>query len=123
MTENILRLSAVCKEMPVVLQSPDGDRDLVLKELIGTDRDKYMTKLVSRIRIDPKSGKAVGMKTFEGFQTELLKISLFENGELVSKEFIEELPASTQQVLFEKAQKLSGLDAVVEDEDKEDPNE
>ena len=123
MTENILRLSAVCKEMPVVLQSPDGDRDLVLKELSGTDRDKYMTKLVSRIRIDSKSGRAVGMKTFEGFQTELLKISLFENGELVSKEFIEELPASTQQVLFEKAQKLSGLDAVVEDEDKEDPNE
>ena|GEM_PF-5081293 len=111
MADELIRLKLKCKEVDVILDGPDGEeKKYTLKELSGADRNKYLNKMSSRVKIG-KDGKAMGIKNFDGFQADLLRISLFdENGEAVSVEEIEALPSSTQQELFEKAQQLSGLD-------------
>jgi len=105
-----LRLSVDLKQLPVVLQDSAGvERQCMLKELIGRDRNGYLSKLTARMKVD-KNGKATGVKSFDGFQADLLTLCFYdENNELFSKEDIEELPSSTQQMLFDKAQELSGL--------------
>jgi hypothetical protein len=106
-----LRLKLERKEIDVVLESDDGqETKYKLKELSGAERNKYLNKMTCRVKVGA-DGKAAGIKTFDGFQADLLGICLFnENDEVVSKESIENLPSSTQQILFEKAQSLSGLD-------------
>ena len=76
--------------------------------------------MTSRVQMG-KDGKAARIKSFDGFQADLLCISLFtEEGELATLEEVEDLPSSTQQELFEKAQEISGLDREEEDEEKND---
>ena len=115
----VLRLKAELAEVEVVLETEEGEeRKFVLKELIGKQRNKYMNKMTDRIRISPQ-GKVLGMKNFDGMQADLLSKCLYNaEGELVTVDEIEELPASTQQALFQKAQDLSGLNQTEDDEEK-----
>lgn len=117
-----LRVSLRRKEVPVVLEDDEGgvEKKWTLRELDGTERNKYLNKMTSRVKIS-RDGKAVGIKSFDGFQADLLKVSLFdENDEPISVEEIEGLPSSTQQTLFEKAQELSGLDTDAGELEKKD---
>lgn len=117
-----LRVSLRRKEVPVVLEDDEGgvEKKWALRELDGTERNKYLNKMTSRVKIS-RDGKAVGIKSFDGFQADLLKVSLFdENDEPISVEEIEGLPSSTQQTLFEKAQELSGLDTDAGELEKKD---
>ena len=110
MTNEVLKLELEKKEIDVILTSDGVDKKFTLKELSGRDRNKYLNKMTNRVKIDGK-GKALGIKTFDGFQSDLLQVSLFdESGEAVTVDEIEEMPSSTQLKLFEAAQKLSGLD-------------
>jgi len=116
----VLRLKAELEEQEVILETADGEeRKYVLKELIGKQRNKYMNLMSGRMRVSPQ-GKVLGFKNFDGMQADLLMKCLYREGDLVSQEEIEELPASTQQALFEKAQSLSGLDN--DDQGEKDPN-
>ena len=75
--------------------------------------------MTSRVKVGA-GGKAVGIKSFDGFQADLLKMCLFDDsGVAISTEDIEALPSSTQQELFKRAQQLSGL----EDKDEEEKND
>jgi len=113
-----LRLKLERKEMPVILEGPNGEEKFTLRELSGAERNKYLNKMTNRVKMT-KDGKAAGIKSFDGFQADLLKLSLFDEGdEPVSVDVIEELPSSTQQKLFDEAQKLSGLDSEPDNEAK-----
>ena len=117
----VLRLKAELAEVEVVLEPKDEDgeeKKFILRELIGKQRNKYMNKMTDRIRISPQ-GKVLGMKNFDGMQADLLSKCLYnDQDELVSVEEIEELPASTQQALFQKAQELSGLNQEQDEDEK-----
>ena len=120
---DVLRFDAVCKEIDVVLCDPSDktEKDYKLKELIGRDRNKYLNKMKNRVKLDGK-GQSLGIKTFDGFQADLLKISLFDpkTDDFVSEDFIEDLPSSTQMKLFNASQELSGLDNAKDSEEKND---
>jgi len=106
-----IELPADLQEVPVVLTRKDGTKEKYrLLELDGEQRNKYLNQMTHRVRVD-KGGKTVGIKNFDGFQSDLLiRCLVDEKGDPVEKEFLESLPASTQQTLFKEAQKLSGLD-------------
>lgn len=112
-----LILSLQRAEVDVVLDGPDGEqKQWTLRELSGSERNKYLNKMTNRVKVGP--GGATGIKSFDGFQSDLLCLCLVdEDGKPVSKEIIEDLPSKTQQVLFDKAQKLSGLDTKKEDDE------
>lgn len=115
-----LRLSLELKQVPVVLEKDGVERQCVLKELTGAQRNIYLGKLTSRVRVN-KEGKAMGITSFKGFQADLLSHCFYnEEDQLFSVEEIEELPSSTQQMLFDTAQELSGLDVEGGDEEKND---
>ena len=115
-----LKVSIELKEIPVILEGKDGEENGCLRELIGRERNKYLSKVTGRIKTD-KTGKAVTLRSFEGMHSDLLGRCFYhENGELFTNEEIEELPSSTQQLLFDKAQELSGLNVNIEDEEKND---
>jgi len=111
-----LELSLVRTEIDVVLTDKDGEKKKwLLRELSGAERNRYLNKMTGRVKVG--SGGATSIKSFDGFQSDLLHLCLIdEEGERVTKEVIEELPSSTQQTLFEKAQEISGLDSKEDDE-------
>ena len=111
MADEILRLKLVRKETPVILEGEDGEeKKFTLKELNGAERNKYLNKMKHRVKMGA-DGKTATITDFNGFQADLLYVSLFdENNEAVPVAEIENLPSSTQQALFEKSQNLSALD-------------
>ena len=106
-----LRLKLDRKTVSVVLEDESGtEHNYTLKELSGAERNTYLNKMTGRVKM--VNGQAQGIKSFDGFQADLLRISLFnDDDEPVSVDEIEALPSSTQQALFDKAQELSGLNA------------
>jgi len=123
MTREIMTLDLDFNEVDVVLKGKDGrEKKYLLRELDGAKRNNYLNKMTSRVIM--KDGKAVGMKSFEGFQSDLLKLSLFdEDGKPVSEEEIEGMPSRTQEKLFEKAEKISGLDKMENQQEEKEKNE
>ncbi len=115
----VMRLPLTRAVVQVIVETEDGqERMWELRELDGKERNSYLNKMAGRLRTD-KGGKPVGMKSFDGFQSDLLTLCLRdEHGEPMTKQAIEDLPSKAQQALFEKAQELSGLN--VEDEGKND---
>ena len=113
-----LRLSLELKQVPVVLEKDGTERQCMLKELTGAQRNVYLGKLTSRVKVN-KEGKAMGIRSFKGFQADLLAHCFYnEEDELFTVEEIEELPSSTQQMLFDTAQELSGLEVEAEEAEK-----
>jgi hypothetical protein len=105
-----MKLSLERTEVEVELEGKDGEvKRWLLRELDGSERNRYLNKMKDRVKVN-KDGKGVGIKSFDGFQSALLTISLFdEHGENVTKDVIEGLPSKTQHQLFKKAQEISGL--------------
>jgi len=114
----VMRLSLERAEVDVVMETGHDEVHWKLRELDGAERNRYLNKMTKRVKIG-KDGKAVGISSFDGFQADLLTICLEdEKGCPVTKEVIEALPSKTQQLLFKKAQEISGLDN--EDDSKND---
>jgi hypothetical protein len=107
----VLTLSLQRVEVDVVLTGSDGvEHKWLLRELSGSERNKYLNRMTSRVKVG--AGGSTTIKSFDGFQSDLLHLCLLDgDGERVSKEIIEDLPSSTQLAIFNKAQKISGLDA------------
>ena len=121
MSEETMKVSLKRQKVNVIFDDGEGQESKgILRELLGKERNKYLDKMTNRAKVST-DGKVIGIKNFDGFQADLLKDSLFhENEELFSIEEIEALPASTQQKLFERSQKLSGLDQDASDTEKND---
>lgn len=116
---DILELELDRDEQPVRLRSKKGGaKNWTLKELSGRERNRYLNKMKDRVKIG-KNGKAMGIKNFDGYQSDLLLSSLYDEADKsVSLDMIEALPAKTQQALFDRAKEISGLD-----NDEEEKNE
>lgn len=78
------RYSKALKQVPIILEEDGTEEIYILQEVIGADRDSYLTSLSGRVRTDAE-GKAVGVKNFDGMQASLLCRSLFF-GEEVEEE-------------------------------------
>lgn len=115
-----VRISLNRKTVDVIIEDDGTEKRYQLRELNGRERNKYLNQMSGRVKMGP-TGKVVGIKSFDGFQSDLLVRCLFdENNEKVTADFVEDLPASAQAELFEKAQELSGLDN--EEEGNEEKN-
>jgi len=106
-----MRLSLRRAEVEVIVEGDNGqEKKWRMVELLGSERNRYLNKLTSRVKVT-NDGKACGIKSFDGFQSDLLCICLYnEDNRLLTKEEVEALPSLTQQSLFVRAQKISGLD-------------
>lgn len=90
------------------------DKPYQLRELTGQTRDTYLDKNAGRLKMD--GGKVVGLKTYDGIQSDLLSLCLHDpTGKLVPKEEIQRWPASVVTALFDEARRISKLAA---DEEK-----
>ena len=124
-----LRLDLTTVKVKLESSDPAKSKDWTLIELTGKTRNRYLAKITGRAVPVGKSGKVV-IKNFDGFQTDLLELSLENNtkdadGKYVpiTRDEIESLPASTQQTLFEKAQEISGLNNTDDDENDAEKND
>ena len=112
------------EEQPITLTSKEGgSRRLVIREMDGKDRDSYFTKIGNKMNLSP-SGKVLGIKSFDGLQSGLLSLCLFdETNKLVPVQEIQAYPAKVQGELFKIAQRINGLDQKAEDESKNESEE
>lgn len=108
-------------EEPVTLVSPDGTKNqFTLRELTGQERVAYQNTMAKNVRTDT-TGKPVGLKSFDGIETELIAASLYDAaGAKVNIQYIMQFPSKVQQGLFDAARKLSGLDDKAEETAKND---
>lgn len=117
-----LEFSLDRRTIPVVLNdSKTGtSRTYALRELDGTERDRYLNLLAARTKVG-KDGKPQGIKDFKDLQADLVSKSLLDdNGENVPTNMIQKWPVSVQAKLFKMAQKLSALEDESEKEAKND---
>lgn len=125
--ESVTKVSRVTEfslelaEIEITLTEKNGDViKAYLRELVGTERDAYLTGLGNRMKY--KGGEVSGFTTFEGHQANLLVLCLYENE--TDKRFafkrIQAFPAKVQETLFKMAQEMSGLDLKAEEKAKND---
>ena len=84
----------------------------ILRELDGKQRDAYVSKTITRVKLD-KTG-ATQSANMDGFQAELIQLSLHKAADdsVYPLEVIKKWPASVQSTLYKKARLLSGLRSV-----------
>uniref|UniRef100_A0A6M3K615 Tail assembly chaperone n=1 Tax=viral metagenome TaxID=1070528 RepID=A0A6M3K615_9ZZZZ len=111
---NVMKFSSVLEEIPVEIANANGGVDhYILREMLAGPRDEYLSKMSDRVKY--VDGKALGLKTFDGFQASLLAKCLWtcEEGEeekRVSLNQIQTFPARVVTALYDKAVEISGLD-------------
>ncbi len=101
-----LKTTSLC----VVLNDVNGQpEEFQLREMVASARDGYLDTLSERISTD-ETGKATGVRKFNGIQSDLLSCCLFrKDNTLVQKDEIQGWPSSVVSSLFEEAQKLNHL--------------
>lgn len=117
-----LNFSLEYRTVPVKLKDPNTDRllEYTLRELSGTDRDKYLNTLANRMKVTA-GGKPAGIKDFKDLQADLVSRSLVDlEGNNVPVAIIQRWPVHVQTELFKMAQKLSALEEADKDEAKND---
>ena len=104
-----LKFSLKRKELPIVLEDVSGvEKRFVLREFSSRDFTTYLSDMGERVKMH--DGKVVGLNSYEGVQTKLISLCLFdEEGKSVKVSVIDEFPASVVNALFNGAQELNGL--------------
>ena len=105
----VLRLSLKRKKIQVILEDENGvEGKYTLSELSGTERNSYLNKMTGRVKVD-KNGQMTGIKSFDGFQADLLTLSLYDDeGTKVTKDFVESLPQGYDTWVGQEGLRLSG---------------
>lgn len=94
------------KSIPVTL----AGKPYVLREMTGFLKGKYNAQMGAKMNIE--EGKIKGITNFEGLQTSLLALCLYDASDvLVPIEVIQEYPDSVVSALYVEAQKLNGIGA------------
>lgn len=119
--QQVIRVTLKLKTCPVEVEDEDGTiKKYTMREMDGTLRDAHMKSMGERVRYD-NTGKAVGLKSFDGLQAGMLaKVMFDEEGKQVDVKVIQKWPSSTQNTLFKHAQKMNGMDEKAEEETKND---
>lgn len=102
MSEEVVDLKVSKKLKSIKIRIDDDVYEL--RELSGPQRDKWASWQNSRA--DKKTGR---LKSLDGFYTKLIGMCLYKDGQPVPEVEINEWPASTQQVIFDKCDELSLL--------------
>ena len=103
--EIVLEISLTLKERKINI----GGVLHTVKEMTGTKRDKWMKDMSDRMKTDA-TGKAVGVKNFDGLHASLIALCLFDaDDKPVPEKSIKEWPASAQTAVFEVCQEINGL--------------
>lgn len=110
-------------EESVTLKLKGEEQKYVLRELIGKERDEYLTSLFARMKTG-NDGKST-LNNAMGLQASLVSKALTHaNGSLqgspVDIETINSWPARIVKSLFERAKEISGLDDEAEKKAKKD---
>jgi hypothetical protein len=96
-------------ERPVTI----AGEDYVLVELDGHGRDKYLTNVAGRVRVNEK-GDTTGLKNFDGMEAGLVALCLkkIEDGtrKPVTLATIQSWPGRVITALFDAARDISGLE-------------
>lgn len=106
-----LEFTLVRAEKSVTLNKPDGSKwPLILRELDGTSRDKFIDMMTKRVSKD-RNGTAT-LSNAIGIEQKLISMSLFDSAtnKYIEEKTIADWPGGVQAALFKAAQRLSGLD-------------
>lgn len=98
------------REKKIKIEDGNGDtKGYVIREMMGTDRDKWLNTMATRMKVDNK-GNSLGVREFDGLQSSLISRCLYnESGALVLIEVISRYPASVQKSLFSLCEELNSL--------------
>lgn len=119
-----VRLSLKLKEIPLLLEGPDGvERRFAVRELDGMNRDKF-TDAMDKRQVKDSTGKVVGFKDHKNVLSNLLALTIVdEHGTAVDERVIQKWPTSTQVELVKMAAGLSGLGDGLEKAQEEAKND
>jgi hypothetical protein len=117
--ENKLCLSLKRAQTEVDIEDEAGKTTTyLLKEMTGTQRDQYVSNMMKRTKFDGE-GKILQMGDITGMQASLISMCLYDpQGQLVPPTFINAMPATSQNLLFEACSRLNGLDKGAETSSK-----
>ena len=106
-----MKYSLKLKEEPIKIEGLDGiERDYVLRELNGLQRDTYLDGIGAQMKFN-HAGKTAGLKSYKDLQASLLAKCVYDDeNNLVPLASIQTWPAGLQGDLFEIANKMSRLD-------------
>jgi len=106
-----LKVDLKLQALPVEITDKEGKaHDYELREMDGDAQGDYLDSIADKMKYD-KEGKPCGLKTFKGLKEGLLNRCLFDSeGKVVTMKELKQFPGTALTVLFEAAQKLSGLD-------------
>lgn len=108
--DDVLEITLIRIEETIRVRKEDGTlAEYKIKEMTGTDRDKYLNSMSGKMKTD-STGKATGVRDFTGIMTSLIARCLFDEiGKPVSDSFISSWPSSAQKKVFERCQAINGL--------------
>lgn len=106
----ILEITLTRVEEPLRVRGAGGEiLEYRIKEMTGTERDRYLNVMGSKVKTDA-NGKATGIRDFTGIMTALICRCLYgPDGKLVTEKEISEWPSSAQKKIFERCQAVNGL--------------
>ena len=108
--------------VPVTIKGTDDKvMSYELREMTAASRDRYLDLLGNRLRVD-SDGKPIGVKKFEGMQSELLALCLWdrEQNRYVSKDDLQKWPSSVVSAIYAEAQAMHRLPTAEEEAAKND---
>lgn len=117
-----ISLTTKREHIPVTISDGDGkETEYYLQEMDGTQRDSYISLMSKKVSVGV-DGKVSGVRDFSGLQSQLIIRSLVhkETGKFVEEKLVNSWRASLQNILFERASRLNGLDKDAEDDAKND---
>ncbi len=117
-----LKFSLKLAKRNIIIADEHGkETSYYLKELIGLERDDYMSEMGDKVRYS-KKGEFLGMKSFDGLNSSLLCRTLYytETNETVGETTLQNMPAQVLAEMFEISQAMSGLKKEAEEEAGED---
>lgn len=104
-----LKFNLKRNDVPVTIEGGDGVLNLRLVEMSAAMRDQYLDTIQVRMGYSA-DGKPAGIRKFDGMQSDLLtRCLLKEDGKPVTKQEVQNWPASLVNQLFTEAQKLNHL--------------
>lgn len=117
----VLRFTTTRKEQKIEIEDESGQpQEYIVREMMGVDRDLYMTFMSGKFRVDER-GKVVGMKDFNGLQSDLIRRCLYgPDGKPVEERKIKLWPASLQNAVHKLCRQINALDDDQEDVEKKD---
>lgn len=96
--------------VPITIKEDGTDRQYELREMTAADRDRYLDRLGARVKVD-EEGKPVGVKEFNGMQSDLLALCLWDcaAASYVKPETVQAWPSSVVSALYAEAQEMHRL--------------